>query len=65
MSEIALDFTEEEVDALLANLDALSTAEKAELADIVETLETRKRVQACQDDLIAFCCHVQPDYKVG
>lgn len=65
MSEIALDFTEEEVETLLGQLDQLDPGEQAELADIVSALEARKRVSACQNDLIAFCCHMQPDYKVG
>lgn len=65
MSQIQLDFTEAEIQILLGNLDKLSEAEIIELHEVVEVLERRKHTVACQNDLIAFCKHMQPDYKVG
>ena len=65
MSNLDLDFTESEIEVLLGNLDKLSPEEIAELNDVVDVLERRKVVHACQNDLIAFCKHMQPDYKVG
>ena len=64
-SEFDVGFTEEEVEALLGNLDKLSAAEIQELEEVVAVLEKRKIAASCRNDLIAFCKHVQPDYKVG
>jgi predicted phage terminase large subunit-like protein len=61
----AKDFTEAELQVLLDNVDALSDAEVAEVYTLVEDLENRKRLQTLRDDLIAFCRHMQDDYKVG
>ena len=58
-------FSQEELDLLLQNVDALDDAELAELEQIVSDLAERQRVQTLRDDLIAFCCHIQEDYKVG
>jgi len=59
------EFTAEEVDLLLQNLDTYTPEEQAEIYRIVEELEGRKRAEAAAKDLIAFCCAMQPDYKVG
>jgi predicted phage terminase large subunit-like protein len=64
-AEFDVGFTEEEVAALLGNLDKLSAAEIRELEEVVAVLEKRKIAASCRNDLIAFCRHVQPDYKVG
>ena len=61
----AKDFTAEEIDLLLQNVDQLSDEEAAELYEIVNDLTERKRIQRLRDDLIAFCQHMQEDYKVG
>lgn len=58
-------FSQEEIDLLLANIDQLDEAELAELEGIVSDLAERQRLQILRDDLIAFCCHMQSDYKVG
>ena len=65
LSPGSLGFTEEELQLLLRNLDKLTPAELAEVSKMVEELETRKQRQQLQDSLIAFCCHMQKDYKVG
>jgi predicted phage terminase large subunit-like protein len=61
----ALEFTEPEIEHMLANLDAFSPEEVAELDTLVDELTTRKRNEAAYKDLIAFCQHMQPDYIVG
>tara|TARA_R110000822_G_scaffold184415_6_gene323755 strand:+ start:552 stop:3080 length:2529 start_codon:yes stop_codon:yes gene_type:complete len=58
-------FSQEDIDLLLANIDQLDDAELTELESIVSDLAERQRVQRLRDDLIAFCCHIQDDYKVG
>jgi predicted phage terminase large subunit-like protein len=58
-------FTQEEIDLLLQNVDALGDAELRELYQIVDELAEQRRIQHLRDDLIAFCCHMQDDYKVG
>jgi predicted phage terminase large subunit-like protein len=65
MNEALLDFSEDDVEELLLRLDEFSPEEQAEILQIAETLEARKRALACQIDLIEFCKHMQPDYKVG
>jgi len=60
-----LTLTQEEIDTLLANVDQLTEAELEETLRIAEELAERQRVQAVHDDLIAFCKHMDPDYKVG
>jgi predicted phage terminase large subunit-like protein len=59
------DFTEEEVQLLLDNLDSYSPEEQAEIEKIADVLADRKHASACVNDLIEFCKHMQPDYKVG
>jgi predicted phage terminase large subunit-like protein len=59
------DFTQADIDLLLANVDNLDEAELAELDTLVGDLAERQRIHTLQTDLIAFCCHMQSDYKVG
>ncbi len=59
------DFTEAEIQHMLDNLDSFSPEEQAEIAKIADILEQRERAAACHNDLIEFCKHMQPDYKVG
>ena len=59
------DFTEEEIDQMLDNLDLFEPDEQAEIVQIAETIEKRTDSQRCRDDLIEFCKKMQPDYKVG
>ena len=61
----APQFTAEEIDLLLQNLNSYSPDEQAEILKIVEELEARQRSEAAYNDLIEFCKQMQTDYKVG
>ena len=63
--ETPLDFTEEELNILLNNLDACTPEEIAEIDRMVDELAARKANTAAYTDLIAFCKRMQPDYIVG
>ena len=69
MTEAALlspdDFTEEEIQLMLDNLDTYEPEEQAEIEKIADIIGGRKTAKACVDDLIEFCKHMQPDYIVG
>lgn len=65
MLDNTADFSQDDVDLLLENIDQLTEAELRELDEIVGDLAERRRLKLLQDDLIAFCCHMQADYKVG
>jgi predicted phage terminase large subunit-like protein len=60
-----LDFTEEEIRVMLDRLDEFSPEEQSEIEQLATVLEDRKRALNCRNDLIAFCQHMQGDYKVG
>ena len=55
MTEPALDFTEEEVEQMLNNLDQYTEEEILEIDKIVDELADRRANQAARDDLIEFC----------
>jgi predicted phage terminase large subunit-like protein len=59
------EFSPEELDFLLQNIDSLSDEEASHLLEITQVLEERDRAQRCRDDLIEFCKAMQPDYLVG
>ena len=59
------DFSAEEIDLLLKNLDSYSAEEQEEVYKIVDELTTRQRAEAAHRDLIEFCKLMQPDYIVG
>ena len=59
------DFSAEEIDLLLKNLDSYTTEEQEEVYKIVDELTTRQRAEAAHRDLIEFCKLMQPDYIVG
>ena len=65
MSEPALDFTEEEVQQMLDNLDIYTPEEVAEINTLVDELASRRKNQAAYDDLIEFCKRMQDDFTVG
>jgi len=65
MLEAVPDFTEEEVQHMLDNLDSFSDKEVLEINRIVDELAVRKVNQEAFDDLIEFCKRMQPDYIVG
>lgn len=60
-----VDIGDEEIEALLANLDSMSPEEIEEIDRMVDELAKRKDNKAAYDDLIAFCKKMQPDYIVG
>ena len=60
-----LNFTEQEVEKLLNNLDNYSPDELAEINILVDELSVRDRNEKIRNDLIEFCKYMQPDYIVG
>ena len=65
MSKAVIDFSEDEISIMLANLDQYSSEEVQEIDTLVDELGKRKHNKAVYDDLIAFCKHMQHDYIVG
>ena len=65
MNEVALDFSEEDIQTLLDNLDAFSPDEIAEIDKITGELSARKENRAAYNDLIDFCKLMMPDFIVG
>ncbi len=59
------EFTAQELELLLQNLNSYSSEEQEEILKIVEELEVKQRAEACYKDLIEFCKQMQSDYKVG
>ena len=59
------DFTEAEVQIMLDNLDQYNSEELGELNTLVDELVVRDYNKKAYEDLIAFCKHMQSDYKVG
>ena len=59
------DFTEAEVQIMLDNLDQYNPEELGELNTLVDELVVRDYNNKAYEDLIAFCKHMQSDYKVG
>ena len=60
-----MDFSQEDIQHILDNLDSFSPEELSEIDSIVGELSTREINKAAHDDLIEFCKRMQPDYKVG
>tara|TARA_R110000772_G_scaffold66908_5_gene148821 strand:- start:16310 stop:17836 length:1527 start_codon:yes stop_codon:yes gene_type:complete len=54
-----------EIEFLQDNLDKFSEDELAEVLLSLEELEKREAAKKCFDDLIEFCKHMDPNYKVG
>ena len=54
-----------EIDQLLSTIDSYSPEEQEELYKMLGELEEKQIAEAARLDLIAFCCLMQPDYKVG
>jgi hypothetical protein len=63
--EQEFDFSEAEIQQMLSNLDSFSSEEVEEIDKLVDELSNRKHNQRAYNDLIAFCKHMQKDYKVG
>ena len=60
-----MDFSQEDIQHILDNLDSFSPEELSEIDSIVGELSSREGNKAAYDDLIEFCKRMQPDYKVG
>ena len=65
MTEAALDFSEEDIQKMLDNIDSFSPDEVVEIDRIVDELASRKQNELAYNDLIEFCKRMQPDYIVG
>ena len=65
MTEAVPDFTEEDVQRMLDNLDSFSDEEVKEIDRLVEELSVRKQNQLAHDDLIEFCKVMMPEFIVG
>ena len=65
MVEPAMDFSDEDIQTLLDNLDAFSADEIAEIEKITGELSNRKQNEAAYLDLIDFCKLMMPDFIVG
>jgi predicted phage terminase large subunit-like protein len=59
------EFSAEDIELLLANIDSYTPEEQEELLKTLDEYEKKRKIEAARDDLIAFCCAMQPDYKVG
>ena len=59
-----MDFSPEDVQNILDNLDSFSPEELVEIDSIVGELSSRQTNKAAHDDLIALCKRMQPDCKV-
>src|SRR5210317_1057999 len=65
MMNDGLNFNEADIEVMLANLDAFSTEEVAEIDRMVDELHTRSTNKRAYDDLIEFCKLMMPDFIVG
>ena len=65
MSAFPTSFTQEELKSLLDNLHTFTSAEQAQLLEIIDELEKRRQAEKCRTNLIEFAKHMMPDYKVG
>ena len=59
------DFSEAEIQQMLANLDDFDHDEVEEIDKLVGELSKRKHNEAAFNDLISFCKHMQSDYIAG
>ena len=59
------DFTGQEIQMLLDNLDNYNSDQLAEINTLVDELSVRDRNDKIRNDLIEFCKYMQPDYIVG
>ena len=60
-----LDFTEDDIEVMLANLDAFSGDEIIEIDKMVGELADRRENIAAHGDLIEFCKRMMPEFIVG
>ncbi len=60
-----LTLTAAELQALIQALPNLTTSEQEQVLRVLDELERRKHAKKCQDDLLAFCQHMDPTYIVA
>jgi predicted phage terminase large subunit-like protein len=65
MIEPNKDFSEQEVQKMLDNLDAFSQEEVIEINRLVDELAVRKQNALAYNDLIEFCKRMMPEFLVG
>lgn len=63
--DAAPDFSQEDIQELLDNIELLDPDEQQELLQIAATLEERQRSRSCREDLIEFAKAMQSDYITG
>ena len=59
------DLSDEEIEFMVEHIEEFEPEERAEILAAAEALTARRHAAACHADLIEFCKHMQPDYKVG
>ena len=50
---------------MVEHIDQFEPEERGEILAAADALAARRHAAACQTDLIEFCKHMQPNYKVG
>jgi predicted phage terminase large subunit-like protein len=60
-----LTLTQQEIEALAANISQFSPEEQAQIATVIDELDRRKQAKLCQDNLLEFCKHMDPTYVVA
>ena len=65
MTEAVPDFSEEDIQQMLDNLDSFSQDEVVEIDRLVDEIAVRKQNTLAYDDLIEFCKRMMPEFLVG
>jgi len=65
MTNLNVDISDEDIEIILKNLDSFSDEEIIEIDTMVGELAKRRENKAAQDDLIAFCKKMMPEFIVG
>jgi predicted phage terminase large subunit-like protein len=65
MTEATLDFSEDDIQVLLDNIDTFTPEEVEEIDKMAGELDSRRRSKAAYDDLIAFAKAMMPEFIVG
>jgi predicted phage terminase large subunit-like protein len=65
MEPQGVTFTPDEIQLMLDNLDVYTEEELLEINKLVDELKEVSQQERLQTDLLAFCQHMQKDYKVG
>ena len=65
MTKHSKEFSEEEIQRMLDNLDAFSQEEVVEINRLVDELAIRRENALAYNDLIEFCKRMMPEFLVG